>query len=338
MDQYRYGYDRASNRLYRDNLVLPSLGEVYAYDGLNQVTGYQRGTLNAGRTGVTGTPARTQGYDYDAAGNFDGVTTDGVAQARTANRQNEVTAVAGAAAPAFDAAGNMTADETGRQLVYDAWNRLVAVKTSGGVYLASYAYDGMGRRVSETPGSGAGTDLYYSSGWQVVEERVGGVARASYVWSPVYVDALVARDRDADGNSGNGLEERVYVLADANHNVTAVVSASGVVLERYTYDPFGIAQVRDAAGAVKSGGTGYAWLYLHQGLRLDPAVGLYDNFGRWYSPTLGRFASLDPIRFAAGDANLYRYEGNGPVDRLDPTGLSTRPGMRRMFHAPHISD
>ena len=31
----------------------------------------------------------------------------------------------------------------------------------------------------------------------------GGVARASYVWSPVYVDALVSRDRDADGSSAS---------------------------------------------------------------------------------------------------------------------------------------
>ncbi len=322
VDRFQYGYDRDSNRLYRDNLALPALGEVYSYDGLNQVTGYQRGTLDAAKTGVTGTPARTQGYAYDAAGNFGGVTTDGVAQARAANRQNEVTAVAGATTPTFDAAGNMTGDETGKQLIYDGWNRLVAVKTSGGVYLASYAYDGLGRRVSETPAVGAGTDLYYSSGWQVLEERAGGVTKESYVWSPVYVDAMVSRDRDADGNSGNGLEERLYVLADANHNVTALVSASGVVLERYTYDPFGGVQVRDAAGTVKSGGTGYAWAYLHQGLRLAEISGLYDNFGRWFSPALGRFASVDPTGFAAGDVNLYRYEGNNPAIMLDPTGLS----------------
>ncbi len=323
VDRYQYGYDRGSNRLYRDNLVLPSLGEVYAYDGLNQLTGYQRGTLNSTKTGVTGAPARTQGYDYDAAGNFDGVTTDGAAQARTANRQNEVTAVGGATTPAFDAAGNMTADETGRQLVYDGWNRLVAVKTSGGVYLASYQYDGMGRRVSEAPGAGAATDLYYSAPWQVLEERVSGVAKTQYVWSPVYVDALVERDRDADGNAANGLEERLYVLQDANWNTTALISTGGTVVERFTYDPFGQVQVLDGSWALKAGGTGYAWTVLFQGMSHNAASGLFGSTrvrGSGYSPTLGRFISPDPLGLGP-DANYYRFVGNGPTGKVDPLGL-----------------
>lgn len=32
--------------------------------------------------------------------------------------------------------------------------------------------------------------------------------------------------------------------------------------------------------------------------------------------------SNDPIGFAAGDANLYRYVGNGPTNETDPSGLS----------------
>jgi len=35
---------------------------------------------------------------------------------------------------------------------------------------------------------------------------------------------------------------------------------------------------------------------------------------------LGSF-SQDPIGFQAGDANLYRYVGNGPTTRTDPSGL-----------------
>jgi hypothetical protein len=40
-----------------------------------------------------------------------------------------------------------------------------------------------------------------------------------------------------------------------------------------------------------------------------------------YSPTLGRFATTDPIGFLAGDVNLYRYVGNHPTSAVDPTGL-----------------
>ena len=58
-----------------------------------------------------------------------------------------------------------------------------------------------------------------------------------YVWSPVYVDALILRDRDSDGDGT--LDERLWVVQDANFNVTAVVDDSGEVVERYIYDPFG---------------------------------------------------------------------------------------------------
>jgi RHS repeat-associated protein len=65
----------------------------------------------------------------------------------------------------------------------------------------------------------------------------------------------------------------------------------------------------------------FAWLYLHQGGRFDATSGLYHFRHRDYSPTLGRWTSLDPIRYAAGDVNLYRYVFNVPTILIDPTGL-----------------
>ena len=91
----------------------------------------------------------------------------------------------------YDANGNTTADGSGNTYVYDAWNRLVAVKTSGGTTIAAYGYNGLGERVTETHGATT-TDLYYSAAWQVLEERVGGALQARNAWSPVYVDALSA--------------------------------------------------------------------------------------------------------------------------------------------------
>lgn len=38
-------------------------------------------------------------------------------------------------------------------------------------------------------------------------------------------------------------------------------------------------------------------------------------------PTIGRFTTLDPIGFDAGDPNLYRYVENNPTNRVDPSGL-----------------
>src|SRR5260370_33148185 len=115
----------------------------------------------------------------------------------------------------------------------------------------------MTRRILQNHGTA--TDVYYSAEWQVLEEQVGGVSKIQYVWSPVYVDALILRDRDADGNAGNGLEERLWVQQDANYNVTALVNNSGTVVERYAYDPYGAVTVYDASLNVRSGGSNYAW-------------------------------------------------------------------------------
>jgi RHS repeat-associated protein len=371
-DRFGYGYDRGSNRVARDNPLNPAFDEDYTPDGLGRLASFARGPA--------GSPTRTLGWDYDAAGNWDGVTTNGVSVGRTANRQNELTAIAGAVVPAYDPAGRMTGDETGKQLVYDAWGRLVAVKDppgAGGATLASYKYDGTGRRITETVGS-VTTDLYYSAGWQVLEERVGGATAARYVWSPVYPDALVLRDRDpgaagmaaamaeasaaeevvagdepaeevaveeevpagewaeveltADGlvvEAPGGeaallaaaLPERLWAQQDANWNVTALVDTAGVPVERYAYDPFGAVSVLNPDWTPDADGSDYGWQYLFQGLRRSAESGLSDARNRWYSSTLGRWITSDPIGYAAGDPNLYGFLGNRPNDATDPSGL-----------------
>ncbi len=57
------------------------------------------------------------------------------------------------------------------------------------------------------------------------------------------------------------------------------------------------------------------------GRMFDTATGLQNNLNRWYVPAVGRWISKDPIEFAAGDANLYRYVGNKVANATDPTGL-----------------
>src|SRR5207249_6383340 len=57
LERIQYGFDRANNRTFRDNLVAASgQDEYYTYDGLYQLTVLQRGDLNVGRTGINGTP------------------------------------------------------------------------------------------------------------------------------------------------------------------------------------------------------------------------------------------------------------------------------------------
>jgi RHS repeat-associated protein len=249
--------------------------------------------------------------------------TDGSPQSRTHNLQNQVIAVGGANL-SFDANGNMTVDEQGRTFIWDAWNRLVEVN-QGSTTLVEYQYDGLKRRIVEDDGTSE-RHLYYSDQWQVLEERVGGDTVTQYVWSAVYVDAMILRDRDADASSGNGLEERIYVLHDANYNVTALVDTSGNVLERYYYEAYGRAvYLDDAFALLPDGQSDHGWQHLHQGGRLDTITSNYHFRHRDLSPTLGRWISQDPIGFEAGDANLYRYVGNGPGNRLDSLGTDWIP-------------
>jgi RHS repeat-associated protein len=170
--------------------------------------------------------------------------------------------------------------------------------------------------VSETAG-GTTTDLYYSSDWQVLSEKVGSSYSKRYVWSPVYVDAMVLRDRDTDANGT--LDERLWVQQDANWNVTALVNGSGAVVERYAYDPYGSVTVHDASYGTRSGSS-YAWTQGFQGMFFDATAGLSDQRARWYSPTLGRWVSVDPLRFKGRDVDLYRAFKNNPPMHTDPKG------------------
>ena len=83
----------------------------------------------------------------------------------------------------------------GRQLVYDAWNRLVtAVDDATSATVGTYAYDGMNRRITKLT---ANTHhYYYSDQWQDLEERLdtGTTAERQFVWGMRYTDDLILRD------------------------------------------------------------------------------------------------------------------------------------------------
>jgi RHS repeat-associated protein len=55
----------------------------------------------------------------------------------------------------------------------------------------------------------------------------------------------------------------------------------------------------------------------------DADVGLTRFGARDYDPVAARWTAKDPLRFAGNDANLYEYVAADPINRFDPTGLST---------------
>ena len=335
-DRFQYGFDRASEVLYKNNLVAPAQSELYhasstasgdnntAYDLVGRLTGFARGTLSAsGNNGsvmdTVASSSRSQSWSLDALGNWSSQTTNGSTTTRGFNAQNETTSVSTGTAPRYDSNGN-TASDAGQTMVFDAWNRLVGVK-SGSVLVAAYPYDALTRRISETYSSSATTNhLYYSPQWQVIEERVNGTTASNvtfqYVWGAAYLDQMVLRD----SYSGGSRTLRLYVQQDANFNVTALVSVSGAVQERYLYDPYGSATITDASYTARSSSS-YGWIYLHQGGRQDAVTGWYLFRFRDYIPGEGRWAERDPLGYGAGDTNLFRFVASCPIERQDPLGL-----------------
>jgi len=151
-DRFLYGYDRAGNRLWKENDVAANLGtpvhldELYDYDDLYQLLAVDRGNLNGTEDGIVGgTEAFAQDWDLDQTGNWEGFDqdTDGngnneLVQTRSHNDANETGTIGATtgtnwADPVHDAAGNMTtlpkpsAPGSSITAEYDAWNRLVEV-------------------------------------------------------------------------------------------------------------------------------------------------------------------------------------------------------------------
>lgn len=339
LDRFIYGYDRDNNVLYKNNRFNSAFSELYhanssssgdnnaAYDNLNRLQAFQRGTLSAsGNNGSTGLDTvstlnslsnSSQTWSLDAVGNMSGVTTDGTGQTNTFNSQNQETA-AGPNTLSFDNNGNTTTDDHGYQLVFDAWNRLVSVK-NGGTTLATYSYDAGGNRIQQTESS-TSTDFYFSSAGQVLEERQSSTVTNQYVWGLMYVNQLVLRDDNSTsgslGKSSSGLGHRMYVLQDADWNITSLFS-TGFVRERFTYTPYGTRTV--LTGSFGSTTDSFNWVYGFQGGRLDPVSGLVHFAGRDFSPSLMRWVQHDPTGYR-GTLNLYQAMNDSPIRFVDPTG------------------
>ena len=357
VDRYRYGYDRASNRTWRENELTHPGGwgdQFYEYDGLDRMSAWNLCALSTSHT--IGTLQGREEFYYDALGNWMQYKYDpngsgwALNQTRTHNEANEMTAINSTGTNLeHDAAGNMTkipltADPTAGHFTctYDAWNRQTsATDAAGASVIARYFYDGANRRIAKAALNPTGTaydrtDYYYNESWQVLEERrtpnletlasatsaTATLPYVQYLWDLRYIDAVVCRWRDADGNGGTGLEECLYYTNDANMNVMCLVdSATGTVVERYAYHHgYGQPQIcaPDWSGRSFNDAASKKNEILYCGYRYDPETGQYHVRHRYYNPTLGRWVSRD-----IGEVSpepLYESCNGNPVIATDPTG------------------
>ena len=303
--RFDYGYDSMNRRTYEQRNL--AAGDVYGYDAIDQVTGvnYDATSPTSGAAGAD----RTVGYTYDATGNRTAVT-DNINgnTSYSANNLNQYTNVGGASY-AYDGNGNLL---SGNGLyLYDAQNRLNYAQV--GSNIVQVAYDSKNRVVKRTVD---GTVIYFVyDGWDLIEERnSSGTVLASYVHG-VKQDELLSKTN----TSGT-----VYYHHNALGSVTDLTNASGTVVEQYKYDAFGKPSFFDGSGNPLTA-SAYGNRFLFTGREYLAKVNLYDYRNRVYSADLGRFLQTDPLRFSAGDVNIYRYCGNNPLNKTDAMGLCPPP-------------
>lgn len=141
-----------------------------------------------------------------------------------------------------------------------------------------------------------------------------------YFWG-LGVDQLLADEKVSGTSTG------VYwALTDHLGTVRDLIDSTGTIRKHTAYDSFGqvVSEEAFTAAGVSLPAADPAAvdsLFGYTGRAFDDATGLQNNLNRWYDAKLGRWTSEDPIGFGGGDANLYRYVGNGSTEAVDPSGL-----------------
>lgn len=217
-----------------------------------------------------------------------------------------------ASAVRYDAAGNVTSfvgrADVALSLAWNSLGQLVSVSTNG-AFAESYAYGPLGLRVSTTDGSGTVYHVYDGDHCAADLDASGDPLR-SYTWG-AGVDNLLAVTV-----YGGDATNTYYAVKDHLGSVHALVDASGVAAESYTYDAWGNILSHFRTLELPN----FSCRYLFQGREYSKATGLYNFRARWYAPEIGRWLSPDPIGLEGG-LNLYEFCGCDPMNFTDPSGL-----------------
>jgi RHS repeat-associated protein len=151
-----------------------------------------------------------------------------------------------------------------------------------------------------------------------------------YLWSD-NVDELLADEQNPGLSSKNtlwALSDHLGSIRDiADTNETTGITS---IANHRRYDSTG-KRISETNASVDL-------VFGYTGKLLDETTGLQNNLNRWLDPATGRWISQDPIGFAAGDANLYRYVGNKVSTLVDPYGLDDTMPSRGDLLDPRARD
>jgi RHS repeat-associated protein len=292
---FSYGYDNASQLV---SATGPEGSRSYSYDGTGQLTG------------VTGAHPETYSYDDNgnrtlagyAVGPGNRLSSDGTYEYTGDDEGNIVTKTR----VADGARTEFTWDHRQRLtqvLVYDQWGTLLQEER--------FTYDALDRRIgvwvdADGSGSEAGVQTWtvYDGANPYADFDGSGALTYRYLYGQA-LDQLFARVDAAGSNT-------VWHLSDRLGSVRQLVTPDGTVLDALTYDSYG--NILDETNPENGD------RFKYTGREYDPILGMYYYRARYYAPGIGSFTSEDPLGFAGGDTNPYRYVHNRPTNAIDPTG------------------
>jgi RHS repeat-associated protein len=295
IDSFSYQFDNDDKVTQETSTLGPTRN--YTYDDSDQLTGDGASTwsydLNGNRTNT--------GYNTDTGNRL---TTDG-----TWNYT-------------YDDEGNVTVKEDATTsetwtFTYNQLNQLTKAEhqpTSSDPVdkRIEFKYDVFGNRIEKSydaDGDGSGTATLTrfayegANAWADLDSANNLQKRRLYLDG---VDALFARL----GSSGNP----DWYLTDRLGSVRDIMNNSDSIIDHIDYDAFGVVTNETSP----SNGDRYKFT----GREYDSELhNLAYYRARYYRFDVGLWQSEDPIRFGAGDSNLYRYVSNNATNATDPTGL-----------------
>jgi RHS repeat-associated protein len=174
--------------------------------------------------------------------------------------------------------------------------------TRNGAPVGTYNYDTYDQRIGKTTDTGTNR-FVYGQNQNIALEFDGSGALTNRYLHGNSIDAIIADE--ANGSVG-------WTLTDNLGTVRDVVDGTGARQNHIVYDSFG--------NVTSETNSSFDTRFTFTGREFDAETGNYDYRSRFYRPGRGGFIEEDPIRYSAGDVNLYRYVGNSPVDSIDPFG------------------